>query len=101
SFYAVFEGKIDLIGIPVCRFIFPSRAFASPLQNPGNHCFCTEKITSKDYTLYGVLDVSKCKEGKPVYISLPHFLHASPEITEPFEGLSPNEEEHSTYLDAE
>ena len=36
-----------------------------------------------------------------MYISLPHFLHASPEITEPFEGLDPNEEEHSTYLDAE
>ena len=36
-----------------------------------------------------------------MYISLPHFLHASPEIAEPIEGLSPNEEEHSTYLDVE
>lgn len=39
--------------------------------------------------------------GKPVYISLPHFLHASPDIAEPFEGLNPNEDEHSTYLDVE
>ena len=36
-----------------------------------------------------------------MYISRPHFLHASPEIAEPIEGLSPNEEEHSTYLDVE
>uniref|UniRef100_A0A8C6CFN2 Platelet glycoprotein 4 n=1 Tax=Moschus moschiferus TaxID=68415 RepID=A0A8C6CFN2_MOSMO len=101
SFYAVFGAEINLKGIPVYRFVLPSRIFASPLQNPDNHCFCTEKIISKDCTLYGVLDISKCKEGKPVYISLPHFLHASPEIAEPIEGLSPNEEEHSTYLDVE
>ena len=36
-----------------------------------------------------------------MYISLPHFLHGSPELAEPIEGLSPNEEEHSTYLDVE
>ena len=34
-------------------------------------------------------------------ISLPHFLHASPEITENIVGLQSNEEEHSTYLDVE
>lgn len=39
--------------------------------------------------------------GKPVYISLPHFLHASPDVSEPIEGLNPNEEEHKTYLDVE
>ena len=36
-----------------------------------------------------------------MYISLPHYLHGSPELAEPIEGLSPNEEEHSTYLDVE
>lgn len=36
-----------------------------------------------------------------MYVSLPHFLRASPEIAELIEGLSPNEEEHSTYLDVE
>uniref|UniRef100_A0AC11AQA1 Uncharacterized protein n=1 Tax=Ovis aries TaxID=9940 RepID=A0AC11AQA1_SHEEP len=101
SIYAVFGAELNLKGIPVYRFVLPSLAFASPLQNPDNHCFCTEKIISKNCTLYGVLDISKCKEGKPVYISLPHFLHGSPELAEPIEGLSPNEEEHSTYLDVE
>uniref|UniRef100_A0A8B9Y3N1 Platelet glycoprotein 4 n=1 Tax=Bos mutus grunniens TaxID=30521 RepID=A0A8B9Y3N1_BOSMU len=101
SIYAVFAAEINLKGIPVYRFILPSFAFASPFQNPDNHCFCTEKIVSKNCTLYGVLDIGKCKEGKPVYISLPHFLHGSPELAEPIESLSPNEEEHSTYLDVE
>uniref|UniRef100_A0A8C7A8H4 Platelet glycoprotein 4 n=1 Tax=Neovison vison TaxID=452646 RepID=A0A8C7A8H4_NEOVI len=101
SIYAVFGADINLKGIPVYRFVLPSMAFASPLQNPDNHCFCTEKVISKNCTSYGVLDIGKCKEGKPVYISLPHFLHASPDIGEPIEGLSPNEDEHSTYLDVE
>ncbi|XP_004439389.1 PREDICTED: platelet glycoprotein 4 [Ceratotherium simum simum] len=101
SVYAVFGADINLKGIPVYRFVLPPKAFASPLQNPDNHCFCTEQIISKNCTLYGVLNIAKCKEGRPVYISLPHFLHASPEIGEHFEGLNPNEEEHSTYLDVE
>ncbi|KAF0871871.1 platelet glycoprotein 4 [Crocuta crocuta] len=101
SIYAVFGAEINLKGIPVYRFVLPSMAFASPLQNPDNHCFCTEKVVSKNCTSYGVLDIGKCKEGKPVYISLPHFLHASPDIAEPIEGLNPNEDEHSTYLDVE
>lgn len=101
SIYAVFGSDVDLKGIPVYRFVLPAKAFASPLQNPDNHCFCTETVVSNNCTSYGVLDISKCKEGKPVYISLPHFLHASPDISEPIEGLSPNEEEHRTYLDVE
>ncbi|XP_003782854.1 platelet glycoprotein 4-like [Otolemur garnettii] len=101
SIYVVFEADVNLKGIPVYRFVLPAKAFASPLQNPDNHCFCTEKIISKNCTSYGVLDLSKCKEGKPVYISLPHFLHASPDVSEPIEGLNPNEEEHGTYLDVE
>ena len=36
-----------------------------------------------------------------MYISLPHFLHASPDVSEPIEGLHPNEDEHRTYLDVE
>ncbi|EHH17557.1 hypothetical protein EGK_13986 [Macaca mulatta] len=103
SIYAVFESDVNLKGIPVYRFVLPSKAFASPVQNPDNHCFCTEKIISKNCTSYGVLDISKCKEGKPVYISLPHFLYSNPDIyvSETIDGLNPNEEEHRTYLDIE
>ncbi|CAO2617186.1 Platelet glycoprotein 4 [Lemmus lemmus] len=101
SIYAVFESEVDLKGIQVYRFVLPAKAFASPLQNPDNHCFCTETIVSNNCTSYGVLDIGKCKEGRPVYISLPHFLHASPDISEPIEGLNPNEDEHRTYLDVE
>lgn len=70
SIYAVFGSEVNLKGIPVYRFVLPANAFASPLQNPDNHCFCTEKVISNNCTSYGVLDIGKCKQGKPVYISL-------------------------------
>uniref|UniRef100_A0A4X2L726 Platelet glycoprotein 4 n=1 Tax=Vombatus ursinus TaxID=29139 RepID=A0A4X2L726_VOMUR len=101
SIYAEFENEINLKGIPMYRFVLPSKAFASPTVNPDNECFCTEKIISKNCTSAGVLDISSCKAKKPVYISLPHFLHASPDVPEPIDGLNPNEEEHRTYLDVE
>ncbi|XP_053464675.1 platelet glycoprotein 4-like [Nycticebus coucang] len=101
SVYAVFEADVDLKGIPVYRFVLPSNIFAPPPLNPENYCFCTKNFLSEYCMSHGVLDISKCKEGKPVYISLPHFLHASPDVSEPIEGLNPNEEEHRTYLDVE
>ncbi|XP_049639322.1 platelet glycoprotein 4-like [Suncus etruscus] len=101
SITLVFGGEINLKGITVFRFVLPSKAFASPVQNPDNTCFCIEKVISNNCTYYGVLDVSKCNEGKPVYVSLPHFLYASPEVHSTIEGLHPNPEEHSTYLDVE
>ena len=36
-----------------------------------------------------------------MYVSLPHFLDANPEISDSVNDLNPNEEEHITYLDVE
>ncbi|MGH0134486.1 UNVERIFIED_CONTAM: hypothetical protein FKN15_055211 [Acipenser sinensis] len=40
-------------------------------------------------------------QGMPVYISLPHFLYGSEALKEAIDGMEPNEEEHSTFLDVE
>lgn len=39
--------------------------------------------------------------GRPVYISLPHFLHGSPSLREDVLGLDANEDHHATFLDVE
>ncbi|NXC88224.1 CD36 protein, partial [Cercotrichas coryphoeus] len=101
SIYGVFHSKQVVKGITLYRFIVPREAFASPTEVGDNYCFCTDKEISENCTLAGVLDISACKEKKPVYISLPHFLHASESILHNVEGLSPNEKEHETYLDIE
>ncbi|NWU33907.1 CD36 protein, partial [Hylia prasina] len=101
SIYGVFHSKQEVKGITLYRFIVPREAFASPSEVGDNYCFCTDQEISENCTLAGVLDISACKAKRPVYISLPHFLHASESILHNVEGLSPNEKEHETYLDIE
>ncbi|XP_009975825.1 PREDICTED: platelet glycoprotein 4 isoform X2 [Tauraco erythrolophus] len=101
SIYGVFHSKQIVKGIELYRFTVPREAFASPAEVEDNYCFCTDKVISENCTLAGVLDISACKAGRPVFISLPHFLHASDSILHNVEGLSPNEEEHETFLDVE
>ncbi|NXA17751.1 CD36 protein, partial [Ibidorhyncha struthersii] len=101
SIYGVFQGKQNVKGIPLYRFTVPREAFASPAEVRDNYCFCTDEVISKNCTIAGVLDISACKAGRPVFISLPHFLHASDSVLHDVEGLSPSEEEHETFLDVE
>ncbi|KFP24442.1 Platelet glycoprotein 4, partial [Colius striatus] len=101
SIYGVFQDKQNVKGISLYRFAVPREAFASPAEVGDNYCFCTDRVISENCTLAGVLDISACKAGRPVFISLPHFLHASESILNNVEGLSPNEKEHETFLDVE
>lgn len=101
SVSAEYSGTHDLKGIDVYRYVLPKATLASPTVNPDNMCYCLEEVVTRNCTLAGVLDVSSCRGGFPVYISLPHFLHGSPHLTEAVRGLSPSEEHHFTYLDVE
>ncbi|KAM6306983.1 LOW QUALITY PROTEIN: platelet glycoprotein 4-like [Podargus strigoides] len=101
SIYGVFQGKQNVKGISLYRFTVPREAFALPIEVRDNYCFCTDEVISKNCTLAGVLDISACKAGRPVFISLPHFLHASDSILHDVKGLSPNEKKHETFLDVE
>ncbi|KFV61621.1 Platelet glycoprotein 4 [Dryobates pubescens] len=101
SIYGVFHSKQTEKGIPLYRFTVPREAFAAPIEVEDNYCFCTDKVVSQNCTLGGVLDISACKAGRPVFISLPHFLHASESILHGVEGLNPDEKEHETFLDIE
>ncbi|XP_030071988.1 platelet glycoprotein 4 [Microcaecilia unicolor] len=101
SFHTKFESEQNVKGIPVYRFVIPESAFASSVVNPDNWCFCTENIVSRNCTEGGLLDISACKNKKPVYVSLPHFLYVSENIRSRVTGLKPNEEEHRIYVDVE
>ncbi|KAG7225628.1 hypothetical protein INR49_005034, partial [Caranx melampygus] len=101
SVSAGFEESLNLKGIKVYRFTLQPSTMASPAVNPNNRCFCRDPVTTKNCTMAGVLDISSCKEGKPIYISLPHFLHGSPSLRQSVLGLNPDEEHHKTFLDVE
>ncbi|XP_027899485.1 platelet glycoprotein 4 [Xiphophorus couchianus] len=101
SVSASYESTMNLKGIDVYRYSLHPSTLASPLDNPDNKCFCSNMKTTKNCTLAGVLDISTCQQGRPVYISLPHFLHGSPSLRTDVIGLNPHEEHHKTFLDVE
>ncbi|XP_028280492.1 platelet glycoprotein 4 [Parambassis ranga] len=101
SVSASYEETVNLKGIEVYRYSLLPSTLASPVVNPDNQCYCRDKKITKNCTLAGVLDISTCQNGRPSYISLPHFLHGSPWLRENVLGLNPDEQYHKTYLDVE
>lgn len=101
SVSASYMKSYKLKGIRVYRYSLLSATLASPVVNPDNQCFCRNQKVTKNCTLAGVLDLSSCQNGRPIYISLPHFFQGSPSLRQDVLGLSPNEEHHETFLDVE
>ncbi|XP_043512147.1 protein croquemort-like [Frieseomelitta varia] len=62
--------------------------------NIGN-CFCNGKCTPA-----GLMNVSACRYGAPVFVSLPHFNRADPTLREHVTGLNPDEE-HDFFITLE
>lgn len=62
--------------------------------NIGN-CFCNGKCTPA-----GLLNVSSCRYGAPVFASLPHFYRADPSLREQVNGINP-EEDHDFSITLE
>ncbi|ERL95040.1 scavenger receptor class B member 1 isoform X1 [Dendroctonus ponderosae] len=46
----------------------------------------------------GVADISSCYWGFPMAVSFPHFLFADASASAAIEGLSPNEEDHGSFV---
>ncbi|XP_033968263.1 platelet glycoprotein 4 isoform X1 [Pseudochaenichthys georgianus] len=101
SVSAGFEQSMDLKGIEVYRYVLQPNTLASPTVNPDNQCFCRNEVVTNNCTMAGVLDISSCHAGRPIYISLAHFLGGSLSLLENVKGLNPSEKHHGTYLDVE
>uniref|UniRef100_A0AAX7UWY3 Platelet glycoprotein 4 n=1 Tax=Astatotilapia calliptera TaxID=8154 RepID=A0AAX7UWY3_ASTCA len=101
SVSASYEKTMNLKGIEVYRYSLLPSTLASPVDNPDNKCFCRNYETTKNCTLAGALDISSCSDGRPIFISLPHFLQGSEYLREVVLGLHPDEEHHKTFLDVE
>ena len=83
-------------GISSYEFRADEYFFANATMNPANKCFDSADLPS------GVFDVSACRFGAPVFISLPHFYLADPFFLDKIEsGLTPNETLHSTIFRVE
>lgn len=60
---------------------------------PENTCFCGGQCVPS-----GVMNVSSCRFGTPIFMSFPHFYQADPFYVNQVEGLNPNKDEHEFYM---
>ncbi|XP_067896194.1 lysosome membrane protein 2-like [Heterodontus francisci] len=95
SFNMVFEKELEVQGIKAYRFVLPKEALAS--DHPNNKGFCL----SGNCHLSGVLNISICRQGAPIFISFPHFYNADQKLVTDIGGMKPNMETHQTFLDIE
>ncbi|XP_067210701.1 protein peste isoform X2 [Linepithema humile] len=60
------------------------------------HCYCNGECMPS-----GLMNVTECRYGAPVFVSLPHFYKSDPSLLNQIEGLSPNDKDHSFSITLE
>lgn len=99
SLYLTYERKSKVKEIDTLKFIVPEELFLNATLNPNNAAFCTKKCYPT-----GILDISVCQKSPislPIFISAPHFYFGDKSLVENVNGLSPNKQEHETFLEIE
>jgi len=92
-----FRREMKVEGIDSYEYVADESFFANGTGNPENACFQPEGVPLRS----GVYNMSLCKFGAPVFVSLPHFYQADPYYLSLVEGLNPQEELHSTLFRVE
>ncbi|XP_078415707.1 lysosome membrane protein 2-like isoform X2 [Cetorhinus maximus] len=95
SFYLLFEKELEVQGISAYRFVLPKEAFEN--DHPSNRGCCPGGICP----MSGILNISICRQGAPVFVSTPHFYNGDPRLVSAIGGMKPDMETHQTFLDIE
>lgn len=100
SLYLTHTTESKVQGIDALQFSVPAEAFLNASLNHDNQGFCTRKCYPS-----GILDIGVCLPPSPIaiplFISAPHFYLGDPSLLEAVGGLSPNKQEHGTFLNVE
>ncbi|KAL1505376.1 hypothetical protein ABEB36_004959 [Hypothenemus hampei] len=87
-----FDSEVILKGVKGYKFI-GDNIFDNGTLNPENRCFCVNECLPP-----GILDVSKCRDNSPSFLSFPHFYAADPYYRNLIEGMQPNRSRHQFYI---
>ncbi|KAI4501462.1 hypothetical protein M0802_003339 [Mischocyttarus mexicanus] len=111
-----FEETVDYMGMNGNKYVLDNRTLENnrnvcePWKNSDNieisykeevckpinleeHCYCKGECNP-----IGFINIGTCNHPVKTFFSLPHFYKAEPSIGNQFEGLNPNEENHSSYI---
>ena len=96
--------------IPVNRYELISEQFLRPQLNPDNWCYCVNRSRAARQevdgdgrcSVSGLLDLSKCWFGAPLYASKPHFLSVDDSwINVTIKDMRPDPAIHESFIHVE
>ncbi|XP_058118230.1 protein peste [Anopheles coustani] len=88
-----FEEEVSVHGVKAYKYSGDRRAIDNGTLYPETACFSAGEIVPS-----GVLNISSCRFGTPVFMSYPHYYGADPFYLDQVEGLSPSKEKHQFYM---
>lgn len=92
-----YEKDVEVQGIFAHRFTLGERSIDNGTLYDENKCFMSagESLPS------GVMNISVCNYGFPMFMSYPHFYLADESYVDAVEGLSPDKNKHQSYRSLE
>lgn len=91
-----FEEEVTIHGLKAYKYSGDRRAIDNGTLYPETACFSAGEIVPS-----GVLNISSCRFGTPVFVSFPHYYGADPFYLDQVEGLSPSKDKHQFYMSME
>lgn len=91
-----FEQEVDVHGVRGYKYSGGAKAVDNGTVYPENMCFNVgERVPS------GVMNVSACRYGTPVFMSFPHYYAADPYYLDQVDGLKPDRAKHEFAMTME
>lgn len=91
-----FEKEVEIHGIPGYKYSGGTKTVDNGTEFPENQCFSEGQVVPS-----GVMNVSSCRYGTPVFMSFPHYYAADPYYLDMVDGLSPSQNKHEFFMSLE
>lgn len=83
----------SVLGIEGYKYSGTAKSVDNGTLYPENKCFCGDECVRS-----GVINISGCRFGTPVFMSYPHFFNADPFYRQQVLGLMPSKKRHEFYM---
>lgn len=91
-----YEKDVDFGGLDSKRFVTGLSFSDNGTRLTDNQCYCNGECVPS-----GLLNLTACRYGAPVFLSLPHFYNVDPSVQQQIAGMSPTKEKHDFYVTIE
>ncbi|KAH8266583.1 hypothetical protein KR018_001830 [Drosophila ironensis] len=95
EFEVDYFGTTTFEGVDAFVYKGTARNMANSTDNPDNSCHCQGNCQD---VRSGLLNISTCWYGAPVFASYPHFYQADPYYVDQVEGMKPDKDRHEMVI---